>query len=73
MREAAGGCEPGSIFTLRSAAIDIALWGIKGNALGQPFYREPNTNLHIRRPEGGEGGASAYVPAEPAGDRPTPI
>ncbi len=39
LREAAGGCEPGGIFTLASAAIDIALWDIKGKALGQPIWK----------------------------------
>ncbi len=39
MREAAGGCEPGGIFNLASAAIDIALWDIKGKALGQPVWK----------------------------------
>jgi L-alanine-DL-glutamate epimerase-like enolase superfamily enzyme len=39
LREAAGGCEPGGIFTLASAAIDIALCDIKGKALGQPVWR----------------------------------
>ena len=39
MRETAGGCEPGGIFTLASAAIDIALWDIKGKALGQPVWK----------------------------------
>jgi len=39
LREAAGGCEPGGIFTLASAAIDIALWDIKGKALQQPIWK----------------------------------
>ncbi len=39
MREAAGGCEPGGIFTLACAAIDIALWDIKGKVLGQPVWK----------------------------------
>jgi len=39
MRDAAEGCEPGGIFTLASAAIDIALWDIKGKALGQPVWK----------------------------------
>ncbi len=39
MRAAAGGCEPGGIFTLASAAIDIALWDIKGKTLGQPVWK----------------------------------
>ena len=36
LRLAAGGAGPEGIFTLALAAIDIALWDIKGKALGQP-------------------------------------
>jgi len=39
LRAAAGGCEPGGIFTLAAAAIDMALWDIKGKALGQPLWK----------------------------------
>lgn len=40
LRLAAGNdCGPGGIFTLALAAIDIALWDIKGRALGQPLWR----------------------------------
>ncbi len=39
LRAAAGGCEPGGIFTLAAAAIDMALWDIKGKALGQPIWK----------------------------------
>ncbi len=39
LREAAAGCDPGGIFTLASAPIDIALWDIKGKALGQPVWK----------------------------------
>jgi L-alanine-DL-glutamate epimerase-like enolase superfamily enzyme len=38
-RTAAGGCDPGGIFTLACAAIDIALWDIKGKALNQPVWK----------------------------------
>lgn len=38
-RDAAGGCEPGGIFTLACAAIDLALWDIKGKALGKPVWQ----------------------------------
>jgi len=36
LRTAASSCGPGGIFTLALAAIDIALWDIKGKALGLP-------------------------------------
>ncbi|HEX5326441.1 MAG TPA: mandelate racemase/muconate lactonizing enzyme family protein [Acetobacteraceae bacterium] len=39
LRAAAGGCESAGIFTLASAAIDLALWDIKGKALGQPIWK----------------------------------
>ena len=39
LRVAGGGCESGGIFTLASAAIDMALWDIKGKALGQPIWK----------------------------------
>ncbi len=32
-------CGPGGIFTLAQSAIDIALWDIKGKALGQPLWK----------------------------------
>jgi len=32
-------CGPGGIFTLAMSAIDIALWDIKGKALGQPLWK----------------------------------
>lgn len=38
LRTAAGFAGPGGIFTLALAAIDIALWDIKGKALGQPVW-----------------------------------
>jgi len=38
--DAAGGtCGPGGIYTLALAAIDTALWDIKGKALGQPLWK----------------------------------
>jgi len=39
LRRAAGGAGPGGVFTLALSAIDIALWDIKGKALGQPVSR----------------------------------
>ncbi len=39
LRAAAAGCESGGIFTLAAAAIDMALWDIKGKALGQPLWK----------------------------------
>jgi L-alanine-DL-glutamate epimerase-like enolase superfamily enzyme len=36
LRRAASGAGPGGLFTLALSAIDIALWDIKGKALGQP-------------------------------------
>src|SRR5258707_483578 len=38
LRDAAGGAGPGGMFTLALAAIDIALWDIRGKALGQPVW-----------------------------------
>jgi L-alanine-DL-glutamate epimerase-like enolase superfamily enzyme len=39
LRDAAGGSGPGGMFTLALAAIDIALWDIRGKALGQPVWK----------------------------------
>jgi L-alanine-DL-glutamate epimerase-like enolase superfamily enzyme len=39
LRAAAGSCGPGGIFTLALSAIDIALWDIKGKALGLPLAK----------------------------------
>src|SRR5260221_2825632 len=39
LRAAAGSCGPGGIFTLALSAIDIALWDIKGKALGLPVSK----------------------------------
>lgn len=39
LRAAAGSCGPGGIFMLASSAIDIALWDIKGKALGLPVSK----------------------------------
>ena len=39
LNAAAAGCEPGGIFTLALSALDIALWDIKGKALGQPIWK----------------------------------
>ena len=38
-RDAAGHGGPGGIFTLALSAIDMALWDIKGKALGQPLWK----------------------------------
>ena len=38
LRRAASGAGPGGIFTLALAAIDIALWDLKGKALGQSVH-----------------------------------
>jgi L-alanine-DL-glutamate epimerase-like enolase superfamily enzyme len=38
LRQAASGAGPGGIFTLAMSAIDIALWDIKGKALGQSVH-----------------------------------
>jgi L-alanine-DL-glutamate epimerase-like enolase superfamily enzyme len=37
LRSAAAGAGPGGIFTLAFSAIDMALWDIKGKAVGQPL------------------------------------
>src|SRR5882757_284961 len=39
LRAAAGGSGPAGIFTLALAAIDIALWDIRGKALNQPLWK----------------------------------
>src|SRR5271163_2905443 len=39
MRAAAGGSGPAGMFTLALAAIDIALWDIRGKALNQPLWK----------------------------------
>ena len=40
LRAAAGdSCGPGGIFTLALAAVDVALWDIKGKALDQPLWK----------------------------------
>src|SRR5919108_1848287 len=39
LRAAAGGSGPGGMFTLALAAIDIALWDIRGKALDQPLWK----------------------------------
>src|SRR5215469_4886255 len=39
LRAAAGGSGPAGMFTLALAAIDIALWDIRGKALSQPLWK----------------------------------
>src|SRR5216683_8302253 len=39
LRAAAGGSGPAGMFTLALAAIDIALWDIRGEALNQPLWK----------------------------------
>ena len=39
LRAAASGAGPGGIFTLALSALDIAMWDIKGKAMGQPVSR----------------------------------
>jgi L-alanine-DL-glutamate epimerase-like enolase superfamily enzyme len=39
LRNAAGGSGPAGVFTLATAAIDIALWDIRGKALGLPLWK----------------------------------
>src|SRR6201998_2025375 len=39
LRSAAGGSGPAGMFTLALAAIDIALWDIRGKALNQPLWK----------------------------------
>jgi L-talarate/galactarate dehydratase len=39
LRAAAGGSGPAGIFTLALSAIDVALWDIRGKALGQPLWK----------------------------------
>ena len=39
LRTAAGGSGPAGMFTLALAAIDIALWDIRGKALNQPLWK----------------------------------
>src|SRR5271165_5003481 len=39
LRAAAGGSGPAGMFTLALAALDIALWDIRGKALGQPLWK----------------------------------
>ncbi len=39
LRAAAGGAGPAGLFTLALAAIDIALWDIRGKALNQPLWK----------------------------------
>src|SRR5262249_56342233 len=39
LRAAAGGSGPAGMFPLALSAIDIALWDIRGKALGQPLWK----------------------------------
>jgi L-alanine-DL-glutamate epimerase-like enolase superfamily enzyme len=39
LRAAAGSSGPAGILTLAMSAIDVALWDVKGKALGQPLWR----------------------------------
>ena len=59
-------CGPGGIFTLALAAIDIALWDIKGKALDQPLWKLLGGHRDLVCAEGG-GEAAAGNAAVPAG------
>ena len=56
LRRAASGAGPGGIFTLALSALDIALWDIKGKALGQPVSKliggltRPRADLRLAAP-----------------------
>src|SRR5579863_3369508 len=39
LREAAGGSGPAGMLTMAMAAIDVALWDVKGKALGLPLWK----------------------------------
>src|SRR5215472_8659914 len=39
LRAAAGGSGPAGVFTMALSAIDVALWDIKGKALGLPLWK----------------------------------
>src|SRR3954466_7523332 len=39
LRNAAGSCGPAGILTMAMSAIDVALWDIKGKALGLPLWK----------------------------------
>jgi len=63
LRVAAGSSGPGGIFTLALAAIDIALWDIKGKAYNQPVAKLVG-GLRDRVPTYASGALMRHMPLE---------